>query len=369
MARGRVVDRRRDHAPEPAGHRRRRDAHASSRRAPQPPRRDPARELRGPADRGLLHAGHLLQALLLLHLPGHRARPARHRDRRRAGGRVPARSATRAPTPSCCGASCSAGWACSRAIWWWRSSRSTPLPSGTTDRAARRPRAWGCCSRICVLVFAPFVAPGVIIATLFGRRPEGVGSLYFADLVGAGLACASSIYLTGTIGPPATIMLAGAVMFFGAGDRAGHAPARWRCRWRSCSWPGWSSSSVDAQHPARPASRHDQGRSSCGDKPDLLGVEPDLPRRRRADGPRRPVALSRRHPRLRHLPLERQCGVAGALRLRRRPRADPLRRAEYPAQDTRRSSAPPAGTRCWRRCGSGPSTSTPSSSIPSRTPW
>ncbi len=67
---------------------------------------------------------------------------------------------------------------------------------------------------ICVFIFVPFVAPGVIIATLFGRRPEGVGSLYFADLVGAGLACGLVIYLTGTIGPPAAIMLAATVMFF-----------------------------------------------------------------------------------------------------------------------------------------------------------
>ena len=67
---------------------------------------------------------------------------------------------------------------------------------------------------ICVFIFVPFVAPGVVIATLFGRRPEGVGSLYFADLVGAGLACALVIYLTGTIGPPAAIMLAATVMFF-----------------------------------------------------------------------------------------------------------------------------------------------------------
>jgi len=69
---------------------------------------------------------------------------------------------------------------------------------------------------ICLFIFVPFVAPGVVIATLFGRRPEGVGSLYFADLAGAGLACALVIYLTGTIGPPAAIMLAASVMFFAA---------------------------------------------------------------------------------------------------------------------------------------------------------
>ncbi len=69
---------------------------------------------------------------------------------------------------------------------------------------------------ICLCIFIPFVAPGVIITTLFGRRPEGVGTLYFADLVGAGLACAIVIYLTGTIGPPAAIMLGAAVLFFAA---------------------------------------------------------------------------------------------------------------------------------------------------------
>jgi MFS family permease len=70
---------------------------------------------------------------------------------------------------------------------------------------------------ICLFIFVPFVAPGVIIATLFGRRPEGVGSLYFADLAGAALACGLVIYLTGSIGPPAAIMLAAGVMFFAGG--------------------------------------------------------------------------------------------------------------------------------------------------------
>jgi len=69
---------------------------------------------------------------------------------------------------------------------------------------------------ICLVLFLPFVAPGVIIATLFGRRPEGVGSLYFADLVGAGSACALVIFLTGSIGPPAAIMLATSVLLSAA---------------------------------------------------------------------------------------------------------------------------------------------------------
>ena len=97
---------------------------------------------------------------------------------------------------------------------WWRSCRSTHWPSGTTAHG-RRPRAWELLA-ICLLLFLPFVAPGVVIATLFGRRPEGVGSLYFADLLGAGLACALVIYLTDSIGPPAAIMLAAAVLLLGA---------------------------------------------------------------------------------------------------------------------------------------------------------
>ena len=41
-----------------------------------------------------------------------------------------------------------------------------------------------------------------MLATLFGRRPERIGRLYFADLVGAGIACAVVVSLIGSIGPP-----------------------------------------------------------------------------------------------------------------------------------------------------------------------
>jgi spermidine synthase len=65
---------------------------------------------------------------------------------------------------------------------------------------------------ICLAIFASFIAIGVMLATLFGRRPERVGRLYFADLLGAGLACAVVVYLLGSIGPPATIFLAGLIL-------------------------------------------------------------------------------------------------------------------------------------------------------------
>ena len=65
---------------------------------------------------------------------------------------------------------------------------------------------------ICLAMFASFIAIGVMIATLFGRRSEEIGRLYFADLVGAGLACAVVVTLLGAIGPPATIFLAGLLL-------------------------------------------------------------------------------------------------------------------------------------------------------------
>ncbi len=65
---------------------------------------------------------------------------------------------------------------------------------------------------ISLALFASFIAVGVIIATLFGRRPEQINRLYFADLVGAGLACAVVVSLIGSIGPPATIFLAGLIL-------------------------------------------------------------------------------------------------------------------------------------------------------------
>ena len=67
---------------------------------------------------------------------------------------------------------------------------------------------------ICFTLFASFVAVGVVIATLFARRPDRIGRLYFADLLGAGLACAVVVSLLGSIGPPATIFLAGALLAF-----------------------------------------------------------------------------------------------------------------------------------------------------------
>ena len=90
-----------------------------------------------------------------------------------------------------------------------RASRSPPWTSGTTAPAprssnlgrARRRSAWRCSPRSSSI--------GVMIADALRPRGRGIGRLYFADLLGAGLACAVAVPLLDSIGPPATIFLAG----------------------------------------------------------------------------------------------------------------------------------------------------------------
>ena len=60
---------------------------------------------------------------------------------------------------------------------------------------------------ICFVLFASFVALGIIVSTLLGRARERVGRLYFADLLGAGLGCLCAIPLIVRLGPPEVIML------------------------------------------------------------------------------------------------------------------------------------------------------------------
>ena len=77
-------------------------------------------------------------------------------------------------------------------------------------------RSFGELLLLCVCIFASFVGPGVMVATLFGRRAEAVGGLYFADLVGAGVGCAVVIYLVSVLGAPAAVMVAASAMAAGA---------------------------------------------------------------------------------------------------------------------------------------------------------
>ncbi|HKA82727.1 MAG TPA: hypothetical protein VKD21_02630 [Acidimicrobiales bacterium] len=69
----------------------------------------------------------------------------------------------------------------------------------------------GLLALICLLLFASFIALGVILATVLGRAGDGVGRLYFADLVGAALGCLLAIPLIVRLGPPAVVMVAALV--------------------------------------------------------------------------------------------------------------------------------------------------------------
>ena len=72
------------------------------------------------------------------------------------------------------------------------------------------------------LLFLVYLIVGILIAKLFASRPESINRLYAADLIGAALGCAMSIYLMRQITPPGCIYLSGAV-FAGAGLRQARA--------------------------------------------------------------------------------------------------------------------------------------------------
>ncbi|MGZ6976404.1 MAG: hypothetical protein ACXVKQ_20900, partial [Acidimicrobiia bacterium] len=60
---------------------------------------------------------------------------------------------------------------------------------------------------LCFAIFSSFIALGIIVATILGRAPDGIGRLYFADLIGAGLGCLAAIPLITRLGPPDVIMV------------------------------------------------------------------------------------------------------------------------------------------------------------------
>jgi len=68
---------------------------------------------------------------------------------------------------------------------------------------------------VCLALFASFIAVGLMIATILGRGAEGIGGLYFADLLGGGVACAVAVGLLDSLGAPGTIFLAGLVLALG----------------------------------------------------------------------------------------------------------------------------------------------------------
>ena len=76
-------------------------------------------------------------------------------------------------------------------------------------------------------MFVSFLPAGVILSTLFGRRPEGIGRLYFADLLGAAIACAIAVPLMASAGPPATIMLSALLLVVASLRIAARRRAAW----------------------------------------------------------------------------------------------------------------------------------------------
>lgn len=65
---------------------------------------------------------------------------------------------------------------------------------------------------VCLILFASFLAIGVMIATLFGRGAAKIGRLYFADLLGAGVACAIVVALLARAGATSTIFVAAVIL-------------------------------------------------------------------------------------------------------------------------------------------------------------
>ncbi len=65
---------------------------------------------------------------------------------------------------------------------------------------------------ICLALFATFISIGVMIAILLGRGGDDIGRLYFADLLGAGIAALVVVFLISWIGPPSVVALAAAML-------------------------------------------------------------------------------------------------------------------------------------------------------------
>ncbi|MBI3767364.1 MAG: hypothetical protein HY271_02595 [Deltaproteobacteria bacterium] len=69
---------------------------------------------------------------------------------------------------------------------------------------------------ICTALFLPFLLAGIAIATIFTAAPDRIPTLYFADLLGAGLGCALCVPLLEILTPPGCVFLSGLVFFLAA---------------------------------------------------------------------------------------------------------------------------------------------------------
>jgi len=74
---------------------------------------------------------------------------------------------------------------------------------------------------VVAMLFAPFLVLGVLVATIFSERPDDMGTLYFADLVGASLGCALAIPLFLLLTPPGAVLASAALLAAAAASAAG----------------------------------------------------------------------------------------------------------------------------------------------------
>jgi hypothetical protein len=65
---------------------------------------------------------------------------------------------------------------------------------------------------LCLALFMTFLFVGIMIASLFGRNPESISRLYFADLLGAGVGCALVVFLMRALTPPGAVFLGGVLL-------------------------------------------------------------------------------------------------------------------------------------------------------------
>jgi len=75
-------------------------------------------------------------------------------------------------------------------------------------------------------LFVPFLLAGIVVAGILADDPGRIHRLYFADLLGAGAACALVVPLIASLTPPACVLASG-LIFIAAGSRLAsrHLPA------------------------------------------------------------------------------------------------------------------------------------------------
>jgi len=94
------------------------------------------------------------------------------------------------------------------------------------SQLGREPSEFLVLAGVVATVFAPFLLLGVLVSSIFADRPDDMGTLYFADLVGAAGGCVLAIPLFLAITPPGTVLVAAALLAGAAAAAATGARAR-----------------------------------------------------------------------------------------------------------------------------------------------